>query len=143
MIGFLIENCNDQQMAQAINMISQEKPCVVFSESATPGLQCNVLQKLEAFHFNGTIITNSIRLAQQMANLGYAQKRYLYLQGTPWQNIDNLHLSHLENTVLNENIDLIIDNGNNKTLIYQITNKEPKYVMPNWDLNVLREIANE
>lgn len=143
MIGFLIENANNKAMADAINMLNQEHGCIVFSESAVPGLQCNTLQKLEAFHFNGTIITDSIRLAQQLANLGYAKKRFLYLNGFPWMNINNLHFSHLENTVFNPNIDLIVNDHSHINLVKEITNKSPKHVMNNWDLNVLRLIANE
>lgn len=143
MIGFLIENANDHAMVNNINMIAQEKPCIVFSETAIPHLQCNVLQKLEAFHFNGTIITNSMRLCQQMSNLGYTKKRYLYLKQYDWMNFTDLYLSQLDDTLLNPNIDIIVNHVSQVKLITELTNKEPKYVMNEWDINVLRSIANE
>lgn len=146
MIGFLIENANDQNMLNAINTLNsmpERIPCIVFSETAIPNLQCNVLQKIEAFHFNGTIITDTIRLAQQVANLGYTKKRYLYLKEYDWMQFQDLYLSQLEDTLLNPHIDLIINNVNQTKIVTEITNKKPKYIMQNWDINILRSIANE
>ena len=143
MIGFLIADGQDQVMINNINLLTRETPCIVFSETAIPHLQCNVLQKLEAFHFNGAIITSDLRLCQQVANLGYAKKRYLYLKDYYWNHFSDLYLSQLEDTLLNENIDLIVNDFNQIKLITEVTNKTPKHIMNNWDLNVLRSIANE
>lgn len=146
MIGFLIENANDQNMISAINMLnttSERIPCIVFSETAIPNLQCNILQKIEAFHFNGIILTDSIRLAQQVSNLGYTKKRYLYLKGYDWMQFQDLHLSQLEDTFLNPYIDLIINDIDQEKLISEVSNKIPKYIMKDWDINILRRIANE
>lgn len=146
MIGFLIENANDQNMISAINMLNttlERIPCIVFSETAIPNLQCNVLQKIEAFHFNGTIITDNIRLAQQVSNLGYTKKRYLYLKGYDWMQLQDLYLSQLEDTLLSPHIDLIVNDVSQMKIVSEITNKKPKYIMQNWDINILRSIANE
>ena len=71
MLGFLLDNGNDQLLSYNINMISKDKPCHVFSSSLIPSLNTNVMQRYEAFHFNGIIITDNFRLSQQLKNLGY------------------------------------------------------------------------
>jgi len=49
----------------------------------------------------------------------------------------------MKNTLLHPNIDLIINDMSQLKTVEEITNKKIKYVMNNWDLNVLRQIANE
>ena len=56
MLGFLLENCNDQGLLHNINTIVKEKRCHVFSSSLIPALHTTVMQRYEAFHFNGIII---------------------------------------------------------------------------------------
>jgi hypothetical protein len=143
MIGFLVQEGSDQSMINSINMLAREKPCIVFSETAMPQLQCNVLQKLEAFHFNGHMITSDLRLCQQLANLGYTKKRYLYIKDYIWNYMPELHLSQLEDTLLNEHIDLIVNDYQQMKIVSEITNKIPKYIMNDWDINILRSIGNE
>ena len=61
MIGFLVENGEDQVMVNNINTFNRNDCCHVFSASIIPQLQTTVLQRYEAFHFNGAIITNKFR----------------------------------------------------------------------------------
>jgi hypothetical protein len=49
----------------------------------------------------------------------------------------------MKNTLLHPNIDLIVQDINQVKIIESITNKKVNYVMNNWDVNVLRQIADE
>jgi len=143
MIGFLIENGNDQQMINNLNMLAKETNCAVFSSSLVPSLQTNVLQRYEAFHYNGNIITDNFRLCQQLAHLGYCKNRYYYIRSYEWMNAQQLPYRIIKNTLLHPNIELIVDDPNQIKLIEDLTNKKVKYFMTNWDLNILRQIADE
>jgi len=143
MIGFLVENGNDQQMTFSINTFAKNNLCHVFSSSLIPNILCNTMQRYEAFHFNGKIITNNFRLAQQLSHLGYCKKRYYYIQNYEWMNAQQLPYRIIKNTLLHPHIDLIAQDQSQVKLIEQLTNKKVKYVMNNWDVNVLRQIADE
>ncbi|MHA2343904.1 MAG: hypothetical protein ACXADW_18730 [Candidatus Hodarchaeales archaeon] len=140
MIGFLLENGNDQDAVQAINTWSRQKRCNVFSSTLIPSLQTNVMQRYEAFHFNGKIITDNFRLCQQLPHLGYCKKRYYYIQNYEWMNAQQLPYRIMKNTLLHPNIDLIVNDQSQVKLIEELTNKKVQYVMNNWDINVLRQI---
>ena len=143
MIGFLIENGNDQQMLDNINIYAKDNLCNVFSSALILSLNTNVMQRYEAFHFNGKIITNNFRLSQQLPHLGYCKKRYYYIQNYEWMNTQHLPYRIMRNTLLHPNIDLIVQDQSQVKLIEELTNKKVKYIMSNWDVNVLRQIADE
>ena len=143
MIGFLLDNGNNQQMLHSINTYSKNNLCTVFSSALIPSLNTNVMQRYEAFHFNGTIITNNFRLCQQLPHLGYCKKRYYYITNYEWMNAQQLPYRIMKNTLLNPHIDLIVNDQSQVKLIEELTNKKVKYVMNNWDVNVLRQIADE
>ena len=143
MIGFLVDNGNDQNMLTNVSQLSAEKRVHVFSSSLIPSMPGNVLQRYEAYHFNGTIVTDSFRLCQQLPHLGYCKNRFYYIKDYAWETIDRLPYRIMKNTLLNPNVDLIVNDVSQVKLIEEITNKEVKYVMNNWDINVLRQIADE
>ena len=101
------------------------------------------MQRYEAFHFNGTIITNNFRLCQQLPHLGYCKKRYYYITHYEWMNAQQLPYRIMKNTLLHPNIDLIAQDVSQVSLLEEITDKKIKYVMSNWDVNILRQIADE
>lgn len=143
MIGFLIENGNNQQMLNNINMFAKNELCHVFSASLIPTLQTTVMQRYEAFHFNGKIITSSFRLSQQLRHLGYCKERYYYIQNYEWMNTQYLPYSIIKNTLLHPSVKLIVQDISQVKLIEELSNKKVEYIMNNWDVNVLRQIANE
>lgn len=143
MIGFLIENGNDQNMLHSINQLSQNNLCHVFASSLVPALNTNVMQRYEAFHFNGTIITDSFRLSQQLKHLGYCKKRYFYIRNYEWMNAQYLPYKIMKNTLLHPSIDLIVNDINQVKIIEDISNKKVKYIMNNWDIDTLGQIINE
>lgn len=143
MIGFLIENGNDQNMVHSINQLSQNSLCHVFASSIVPVLNTNVMQRYEAFHFNGTIITDSFRLSQQLKHLGYCKHRYFYIKNYEWMNAQYLPYKIMKNTLLHPSVDLIVNDTTQVKTIEQLSNKKVKYIMTNWDINTLRQIINE
>ena len=143
MLGFLVENGNDQNFLHNINAFASKNRCHVFSGSLIPTINTNTLQRYEAFHFNGTIITSSFRLCQQLAHLGYCKKRYYYIQNYEWMNADILPYRIMKNTLLHPNIDLIINDISLLKTVEDLSGKTVKYVMNNWDANILRQIADE
>ena len=143
MIGLLVENGEDQDMVNNINAFNRNNCCHVFSASIIPQLQTTVLQRYEAFHFNGTIITNKFRLAQQLRHLGYCKKRFYYIKEYEWLNTQVLPYKIVKDTLLHPSIDIIVDNQSQVKFIEDLTNKKVKYIMNNWDINVLRQIADE
>ena len=143
MLGVLVDNGENGPMVQSINTLVKEKPCMVFAGTLIPTLNTNVMQRYEAFHFNGTIITNSFRLCQQLPHLGYCKKRYYYLQNYEWMNAQVLPYSIMKNTLLHPNIELIVQDRSQVKLVEEISNKKIKHIMTNWDVNVLRQIADE
>ena len=56
------------------------------------------MQRYEAFHFNGIIITDNFRLSQQLKNLGYCKKRYYYIRNYEWLNAERLPYQIMKNT---------------------------------------------
>ena len=143
MIGLLIENANNQQMIYNINQFAKTNLCHVFSTALTPALHCNTMQRYEAFHFNGTIITDSFRLSQQLKHLGYCKKRYYYIKEYEWMKAQQLPYAIIKNTLLHPSIELIVHDHSQIKLVEELTNKKVKYIMNNWDINVLRQIADE
>ena len=143
MIGFLIDSGQDQQMLKNIEELSKDHLCHVFAGSLIPGVKATVLQRYEAFHFNGIIITPSFRLSQQLPHLGYCKKRFYYVRNYEWQNAQVMTYRIMKNTLLHPNTDLIVESQSQIKLIEELTNKKVKYVMSNWDVNILRQIADE
>ena len=71
----------------------------------------------------------------------YAKKRFLYLYHLEWPYINNLMFGHLNKILLNDNIELIARSKTHARLVEQLF-KKPKYIMPEWDFNILVEINN-
>ena len=49
----------------------------------------------------------------------------------------------MKDTLLHPSVDIIVDNQSQVEFIEELTNKKVKYIMNNWDINVLRQIADE
>ena len=128
---------------QNIGQLSKTDKCLVFSGSVIPGLPTNVLQRYEAFHFNGNIITDSLEISQQLKHLGYCKNRYYYVKNYDWEKVDQLSYRLLKNTLFHPSVELIANDQNQAVFLQQLTHKKIKHIMPNWDINILRQIGNE
>ena len=58
-------------------------------------------------------------------------------------NTQALPYTIIKNTLLHPSVELIVQSQDQVQLIEQLSNKKVKYVMNNWDANVLRQIADE
>ena len=58
-------------------------------------------------------------------------------------NADILPYRIIKNTLLHPDIDLIINDMSLLKTVEDLSGKTVKYVMNNWDVNILRQIANE
>ena len=60
-----------------------------------------------------------------------------------WNNAQRMTYRIMKNTLLHPNTEIIVENPNQVKLIEEISNKKVNYIMSNWDVNVLRQIADE
>lgn len=113
--------------------------CDVVVPTFSVAVGTSVLQKAQAFNFDGTVITHDLAMVQELRNMVYAKKRYIYLYDFDWMRIENLHFSHLKTTLMNDEIDIIARSDSHYKLISELF-KKPKYIMKYWDVNVLKEL---
>jgi hypothetical protein len=113
--------------------------CDIVDQNFSVPVKTSVLQKAHAFNFDGTLIAHDLALVQQLKNMVYAKKRYIYLYDLDWMRIENLHFAHLKTTLLNDDIDIIARSDSHYKLISHLF-KKPKHIMKYWDVNVLKEL---
>ena len=113
--------------------------CDVVDQNLSVPVETSVLQKAQAFNFNGTVITHDLSIVQELKNMVYAKKRYIYLYDLDWMRIDNLYFSHLQTTLLHDDIDIIARSDSHYKLISDLF-KKPKHIMKYWDVNILKEL---
>ena len=106
-------------------------------------VQTNMLQTSFSHTFNGILITDELPLVDELIHISYAKKKFLYIYHLDWMYLPNLNYSHLHKAFHNDNIDIIARNTQHARLIEDVF-KKPKYIMNEWDYNVLIEIdSNE
>jgi hypothetical protein len=113
--------------------------CDVITPTFSVTVGTSVLQKAQAFNFNGTVITQDLSMVQELRNMVYAEKRYIYLYDLEWTRIDNLCFSHLQSTLLRDDIDIIARSESHYKLISDLF-KKPKHIMKYWDIDTLKEL---
>ena len=145
MLGILTQNLHDQILIDNLNVASKHTNAVVFCdkimERSTP-LNFSVLQLIEAFHFSGNAITNNLGNLQQAINLGYAKTIYYYVQNYDWASQERIAFKQIQSLIMPDYVHLIAKDDHDYELLSSLFNKKPKYVMQNWDHNVLVEIGN-
>ena len=113
--------------------------CDIVDPTFSIPVETSVLQKAHAFNFNGTVIAHDLALAPDLINMVYAENRYIYLYDLDWMRVDNLHFSQLQETLLNQGIDLIARSDSHYKLISDLF-KKPKHIMKYWDVDILKEL---
>mgnify|MGYP003146815145 CR=1 FL=1 len=148
MIGILMQNIHPSPKnifaVKNINKLNERGTSSILFHDFIPfnfpvPVKTNMLQRAEAFNFNGTVITDDIMLAQEVRSMVYAKARYLYLYDLDWTRIDNLYFKHLKPLFLNDNIELIARSKTHYKIITDLF-KKPKYIMEHWDARILEEI---
>ena len=104
-------------------------------------INTNILQRINIFQFNGIVITDDIARSQDLINITYAKKRFIYFYHLEWPYLNGLRFVHLNQVFLNDNIELIVRSQSHFDLVEQVF-KKPKYIMPEWDYKTLIEIDN-
>ena len=102
-------------------------------------INTNMLQRVSAHSFSGILITDELNLAQDLINITYAKKKFLYLYILEWMYIQNPQFSFFKSALLNENIELIARTQKHFQIIQKLF-KTPKYIMSEWDYKTLIEI---
>ena len=91
--------------------------CDIVNRNFSVPVETSVLQRAQAFNFNGSVITHDLSMAQELRHMVYAKKRYLYLYDLDWMRIEDLHFKLISDMF-----------------------KKPKHTMEYWDANVLKEL---
>ena len=102
-------------------------------------INTTVLQKAQVLDFDGIVLTDDLLVAQELVNLPYARKRYLYFYDLDWKYINNFAFTHISNLVFNDNIELIARSKSHYDLIKKLF-KKPSYIMEEWDYKTMQEI---
>ena len=148
MIGILktsLQN-NDKDFFTIHNinkLTSTNTTSCIFCDNIDPNfilpIKATVLQRANAFDFRGMLITDELVRAQDLINITYPKKRFLYLYHLEWPHITELKFTHIQRILLNDNIELIARSNSHAELIEHLF-KKPKYIMPEWDYKTLIEI---
>ena len=106
-------------------------------------INTNMLQRVSAHSFSGILITDELNLTQDLINITYAKKKFLYLYNLDWMYVQNPQFSFLKSALLNDRIELIARTKQHFDIIQGLF-KTPKYIMSEWDYKTLIEIdSNE
>lgn len=150
MIGILKNNISrshkDFFAIRSVNQVSRTSlPSCLFCNTIDPNfpltIETTVLQQIEAFSFEGVLITDDLLLTQMLVNIPCAKKRYLYIYDMEWKYINGLRFTQLEPIFYNEDIDLIVRSEYHFDLVSKLF-KPPAHIMEYWDHNVLQKIGN-
>tara|TARA_R100000963_G_C4588115_1_gene66385 strand:+ start:80 stop:538 length:459 start_codon:yes stop_codon:yes gene_type:complete len=113
--------------------------CDIVERNFSVPVKTNALQRAQAFNFNGTIITQELPLVQDLKNIVYATKRYIYLYDMDWMRIKDLQFSHIRETLLHEDIDIVVRSDSHYEIVSRLF-KTPVAIMKYWDVNLLKEL---
>ena len=148
MIGILktkITNIDkDSAAIQSLNTLSNTTVntclfCDTVSKEFIGQIRTNVLPRTHTSFFKGIIITDDLVRGQDLITTTYAKKRFVYLYTLDWHKISPLRFANLAKVLLNDHIELIVQNEQDSKIVEQLF-KKPKYIMNNWDSQVLIEI---
>ena len=99
MIGILkstIKNIDNDVMCIAnINQLAQHNInhclfCDSIADNFILPVNTNILQRVHIFNFSDIVITDDLMRAQDLINVTYPKKRFLYLYHLDWPYIQNL-----------------------------------------------------
>tara|TARA_R100001143_G_C3359231_1_gene134481 strand:+ start:2853 stop:3302 length:450 start_codon:yes stop_codon:yes gene_type:complete len=148
MIGVLMGSVYDSPKnilaVKSINKLKEEGVdsclfCDIVNLNFSVPVKTSVLQRAHAFNFNGTIITHDLSMVQELKNMVYANKRYIYLYDFDWMRIQDLHFSHLSSTLMDDQIEIIARSDSHAKMISDLF-KKPAHVMKYWDVQALKEL---
>ena len=148
MIGFLMNSVSNSPRnilaVKNINKLRNEGIetclfCDIVDHKFSVPVETNVLQKAQAFNFDGTLITHDLSAAQDLQNMVYAKKRYIYLYDLDWTLIEAPRFAPTHSLLLNEHIELIARSNSHYKIISDLF-KKPARIMKYWDVEQLKEL---
>ena len=151
MIGILKSSIHDIDqnifMIHNLNKLTNTstQSCLFCDDNATivaPPIHTNIFPRIQVLYFNDILITDDLTEAQSLLHIPNARKRFIYLYHLEWKYIENIRFQQIETILLNDNIELIARSDSHGKLIKQLF-KEPKYIMPERDYEVLIRIDHD
>ena len=82
---FLLKNCNE---------LNQTNTCCVFCNEMhhrPVDIRFNIMQQIQSYSFEGTLVTDSILLTQNLHYNLYTKKKYYYVWNLDWMNLDGFY----------------------------------------------------
>lgn len=149
MIGVLTERIQFNQQSifllKNFNELNQTNSCCIFCNEMhhrPVDIHFNIMQQIQSYSFEGTLVTDSILLAQNLHYNIYTKKKYYYVWNLDWMNLENLQVSQLDVPFYNDEIELIARSQSHANLLEKLF-KKPKYIMEDWDYSVLKRIDED
>ena len=146
MIGIITNDVSNNPesylMFKALNEISNDTDCFLFT-NIVYALPCPhrfaIMQQVEAMSHRGTLVSTDIINSQILKNNLMAEKKYYYVWGPEWRNLNNFSPNQMTSVFYNDEIELVARSKSHKDMLSKLF-KPPKHVMYNWDANQLREL---
>jgi len=133
---FLLKNCNE---------LNKTNSCCIFCNEmhSRPVDVCfNIMQQIHSYQFEGTLITDNLLLTQNLNCNIYTKKKYYYVWNFDWINLEQLRFAQLRIPFYNDDIELIARSQSHAKLLEKLF-KKPKYIMEDWDWEVLKRIDED
>ncbi len=145
MLGILTQQLYNKDLIRNLDEAGKYVNSAVFCDMSSYDNEWHnfsVLEMIEAFHFSGNLVTDSLTNLQQAVNLGYANEIYYYVYSFDWCNQEKITLTQIENLIFPKHINLIARSESDAKILENVFNKKPKYIMIDWDSEILKEIGN-
>ena len=133
---FLVKNLNE---------LNKVRNCSIFCNEMheRPVDICfNIMQQIKSYQFEGTLITDNLLLTQALHYNIYTKKKYYYVWNFDWILLDDLRFKQLTIPFLNDEIELIARSESHAEVLEKLF-KKPKYIMEDWDWEVLQRIGQD
>ena len=149
MLGVLTDKIHFNQqsifLVKNLNELNKTENCCIFCNEMyeRPLDICfNIMQQTKSYSFEGTLITDNLLLTQCLHHNIYTKKKYYYVWNLDWMLLDNLRFSQLGVPFFNDEIELIARSESHAEVLEQLF-KKPKYIMEDWDWEVLQRIDQD
>ena len=147
--GILVNKVDTSQLGytlcMSVNELMQEDPSLdimVFYETwgKPPGpTNFCMLMERECWGLDGPIIATNLHTAQRAIRCPGPTKKYFYVWNLEWTMLQNVMFEHLQEIYCHPNLELIARSESHAKIITDLW-KKPKFVMDNFDKDVLRRI---
>lgn len=144
MLGIIKNDLYNAGEIIRFNQVAKDIPLVVFCNNYDLQIQpeFNVLPLLEAFHFEGVMISSDIKSIQYMRNCCMIKESYYYCQSPEWRYIRNLTFEQLNQTIFLKDIKWL-STSKMVNIAKNVSIRPISFIIDDWDTNVLKQIIGE